>query len=163
MNIESKIYDLNNSFLSLNEKIQIESWFQLPGNVMVYAFWIISILSIFYPISLFYIFSISVIFNIVVGFINWYFYNRKLVTTLGLSIFHPYVETVIGIVVAIFLFINGALLLAVVSLFVGNFGFLLLELHIVLYSFLARKYGIHPKYVFAKKQFARKFPFEESE
>ena len=126
MNIESKIYDLNNSFLSQDEKVQVESWFQLPGNIMEYVFWTMSILSIFYPISLFYIFGISIIFNIVVGLVNWHFYNRKLVTTLGLSIFHPYVETVVGIVVAIFLFIKGSLLLAGLSIFVGIFGFLFL-------------------------------------
>lgn len=162
MNIESKIYDLNNSFLSQDEKVQVESWFQLPGNIMEYVFWTMSILSIFYPISLFYIFGISIIFNIVVGLVNWHFYNRKLVTTLGLSIFHPYVETVVGIVVAIFLFIKGSLLLAGLSIFVGIFGFLFLELHILLYSILARRYKIHPKYVFAEKYLSHKFSSEES-
>lgn len=162
-NAQRKIYKLDNPYLTQDEKVSVESWFQLPGNVMEYAFWIMAILSIFYPISLVYIIGIPLIINIIVGFINWHFHNRKLTTALGLSLLHPFVTAVVGIGVAIFLFVNNALLLAGISAFVGIFSFLFLELHIILYSFLAQKHKMHPKYVFAKKQFGHTFPFENLE
>ena len=158
---EGIIYKLDNPYLTQDEKVAVESWFQLPGNVMVYAFWIMAISSVFYTISFIFIIGIPILLNLGIGFINWNFYNRKLTTILGLSIFHPYVTAVIGIGVAVLLFMNGVLLLAVISAFVGIFSFLFLELHITLYSFLAQKYNMNSKYVFAKKEFGHTFPFEE--
>ncbi|MDP3934933.1 MAG: hypothetical protein Q8Q46_01805, partial [Candidatus Giovannonibacteria bacterium] len=112
--------------------------------------------------SIFYIIGISIAINVIVGIINWYFYNRKLAIMLGLSLFHPFVTALVGIGVAIYLFINGALLLATISAFVGIFSFLFLELHIILYSFFAQKYKMHPKYAFAKREFGHVFSFEVS-
>jgi len=156
-------YRLDNHYLNQDEKVLVESWFQLPGNIMEYTFWIMAVFSVFYPISFVYIFGVSIAVNIIVGLINWYFYNKKLTIVLGLSLFHPFVTAVVGIGVAIYLFINDTLLLAGISVFVGIFSFLFLELHILLYSFLAQKYKMHPKYVFAKKQFGHTFPFENFE
>jgi len=161
--VEGKFYKLDNSYITQDEKIVVESWFQLPGNVMVYAFWAMAVFSVFYTIPLAYIIGIPIFINIITGFINWHFYKNRLIRILGLSLFHPFVTGAIGIGVGIFLFLRDELLLAGISIFTGIFGFLFLELSIFLYSLLARKYNLHPKYVFAKKRFGHVFPFENQE
>lgn len=159
-NIEGKIYDLNNPYLTRDEKIIVESWFQLPGNAMEYVFWIILILHISYDISFAYVIIVPIIFNIILGLINWYFHKTSITTVLGLSLFHPFVTGTVGVGVGVYLFLHHAPLLAIISAIVGILGFTIFEFHIFLYTFLAHKYHMHPKYVFAKKQFGYIFPFE---
>jgi|SRR3989338_8332915 len=156
---EATYYRLDNSYLSQDEKVSVETWYQLPGNVMEYAFWAIAILSIYRPISLTFFIGAVLAINLIAGLLNWYFYNKSFVRFLGLSIFHPYVTGVVGIGVAVFLYFHDALLLAAISAFVGIFSFLFFELHFVLYSLLCRKSGLHPKYYFAKTHLGSQLPF----
>jgi len=113
--IEGKHYSLNNPYLTQDEKVSVESWFQLPGNVMEYTFLLMAVLSISYPISISYIIGIPLVANIVAGVINWYLYNTNLTRMLGLSVFHPYVTGLVGLGVAGYLFMNDAWLLAIVA------------------------------------------------
>lgn len=131
---------------------------------MEYTFWAVAVFSLYQPLSFGYVLGIAVGVNAIAGLINWYFYNEKILKFLGLSLFHPFTTGAIGIGVAIFLFMNNAWLLAGISAFVGIFSFLFLEAHLLLYSILGKKEGnMHPKYLFAKKQFGYTFPFENSE
>jgi len=159
-NTEANVYNLNNSYLTSDEKIDVESWFQLPGNVMTYIFYIVAIWSTYESLSWLWIIGIPIILNIIIGIFNWYLYNRKIIRILGLTLFHPYVVGFLGIIAGIFLFLKSQILLAVVSVFAGIFSFFFLEVHILLYSLLAGKYHMHPKYVFFKRFYGRKFPFE---
>lgn len=161
MRTEGDVYQLENTYLTQDEKVDVEIWFQWPGVIMEYAFWAMAILSISYSFPMWYVVTIPIVINLIVGVINWNVYNMKILRPLGLSLFHNYVTALIGVGVAIYLFTNGAWFLAGVSAFIGIFSFLFFELHIILYSFLAQKYKMHPKYVFAKKRFGRSFPFEE--
>lgn len=157
----AKVYSLNNFYLDPNEKQEVELWFQLPGNIMLYAFVITAIYSIYNPLPWTEIIGIPLVANVLAGIWNWYFYSKKFVYNLYLTLLHSWVLYAVGIGVAIFLFFNGAIILGVISL-VAPFGLLVfVEPHLYFYSILAQKYRMHPKYAFFKKEYGHQFPFEK--
>lgn len=159
---DANVYSLNNTYLSPAEKQEVELWFQLPGNVMLYAFIITAVYSIYYPLSWSKIIGISLVVNIIIGILNWYFYNKKFIYNLYLTILHSWILYLVGIGAAIFLFFKGEIILAIISL-VAPFGLLAFaEPHLFFYSLLAKKYKMHPKFAFFKKEYGHKFPFEKS-
>jgi len=127
---------------------------------MQYTFWLMAILSIYQPdVSMWTVLLVALVANLVVGVINWFVYYEALVRFLGLSLFHPFVIGVLGLGIAVFLVMHGAYFLAVVSAVTGIFSSMFLELHMILYSFLSRKTGLHPKYYFAKHRLGAQLPF----
>lgn len=84
----AKVYSLNNLYLTPQEKQEVELWYQLPGNVMLYAFVITAIYSIFNPLPWKEIIGIPLVANIIVGIWNWYFYKKNFVYKLYLTILH---------------------------------------------------------------------------
>ena len=158
---EANIYSLNNYYLTSLEKQEVELWYQLPGNIMLYAFVITAVCSVYNPIPWSKIIGIPLIVSFVVGIFNWYFYNKKLVYNLYLTVLHSWVLYLVGIGAAIFLFFKGAIVLAVISL-VAPFGLLaIVEPSIYFYSLLAHRYKMHPKFAFFKKEYDHVFPFEK--
>jgi hypothetical protein len=155
------VYSLNNLYLNPQEKQEVELWYQLPGNVMLYAFVITAIYSVFNPLPWKEIIGIPLIVNIIVGFLNWYFYNKKFVYKLYLTVLHSWILYLVGVGAAIFLFLKGAIILAIISL-IAPFGLLaLIEPSLYLYSIFAQKYNMHPKFAFFKKEYGHQFPFEK--
>lgn len=159
----ANVYSLNNTYLNPAEKQEVELWFQLPGNVMFYAFVITAIWSVVVePLSWSKIIGIPLAINVIVGLLNWYFYKKNLVYKLYLTFLHSWVLYLVGFGVAAFLFYKGAIALAIISL-VAPFGLLaIVEPSIYFYSILAKKYRMHPKFAFFKKEYNHKFPFEEN-
>jgi len=135
--------------------------FQLPGNATVHVFAALAIYSLYVPLPWSTIIGSYLLANLTVGIWNWYFYNKRLVYVLYLTALHSVVVHLVGIGAAIYLFINGAIILGIISL-VGPFGVLaLVEPTTYLYNSLAKsEYGMHPKYAFFKKQYDHRFPFE---
>jgi len=155
------VYSLNNLYLDQNEKQEVEMWYQLPGHVMLYAFVIAAIYSLYNPLPWSAIIGIPLVANVLAGTLNWYFYSKKLVYNLYLTLLHSLVLYAVGIGAAIFLFINGAILFGIISL-VAPFGLLVFVWpHLYFYSILARKHRMHPKYAFFKKEYGHQFPFEK--
>jgi len=159
---EANVYSLNNSYLTPEEKQEVELWIQLPGNVMLYAFVITAIWSVVVePLSWSLIIGIPLGVNVIVGLLNWYFYKKNLVYKLYLTFLHSWILYLVGFGAAAFLFFKGAIVLAIISL-VAPFGLLaLVEPSIYFYSILAKKYQMHPKFAFFKKEYGREFPFEK--
>ena len=158
----AKVYALNNFYLTPTEKEEVEMWYQLPGNIMLITFVATAIYSIYNPLPWSEIIGIPLVANVLAGIWNWYFYNKKIVRGLYFTILHGWVSYVIGIGAAIFLFTQGAIVLAIISL-VMPFGLLaFVEPHLYFYSILAQKYRMHPKYAFFKKEYGHEFPFEKS-
>lgn len=159
----ANVYSLNNTYLNPAEKQEVELWFQLPGNVMLYAFVITAIWSVVVePLSWSKIIGIPLVINVIVGLLNWYFYKKDLVYKLYLTFLHSWVLYLVGFGAAAFLFYRGAIALAIISL-VAPFGILaIVEPSIYFYSILAKKYRMHPKFAFFKKEYNHKFPFEEN-
>lgn len=158
---EANVYSLNNSYLNIAEKREVELWFQLPGEIMFYTIIIASIYSVYNPLSLMKILVISILINIVVGILNWYFYNKKLTLFLYLTIFHSYILYLVGIIAGIFLFFKGLIILGIISILYPFGPLSFIELHMLAYSILAKKYRMHPKFAFFKKEYGKSFPFEE--
>ena len=158
---EATVYTLGNTYLSKEEKTEVELWFQLPGNVMFYSFVIAAIWSVADgPLRWSKIIVIPLALNIIVGLLNWYFYNKSFVHKLYLTFCHSWILYLVGFGTAVFLFYNGAIVLGGISL-VAPFGLLaFVEPHMFIYSTLANKYRMHPKYVFFKRFYGYQFPFE---
>lgn len=128
---------------------------------MLCAFVITAIYSIYNSLTWSEIIGIPLVANILVGIWNWYFYSKKFVYNLYLILLHSWILYVVGIGVALFLFFNGAIILGIISLVVP-FGLLtFVEPYLYLYSILAQKYRMHPKYAFFKKEYGHEFPFEK--
>jgi hypothetical protein len=160
---EALIYSLNNSYLTLSQKTEVEMWYQLPGYVMIWIFIIMAITSVYIPLTWFVIVGVSLTVNFLVGIINWYFYNKKLIFFLYLSVLHRFVIYLICFSTAGFLIYHGALVLAIVPL-LAPFGLLsIVEPHIYIYSFIGQKQRLHPKYLFFKKRYGMTFSFEHAE
>lgn len=158
---EANVYSLNNNYVDYDDKQKLEMWFQLPGNIMVLTFWILTILYVFEQFHWFYFFIIPMTINIIVGLINWVKYFEKFINVLYLTILHSIMLTAIAIGISIYLFISGYIILGILVI-LSRFGvFTLLEFHMFLYSGLSRKYRMHPKYVFLKKYYGYEFPFEK--
>jgi hypothetical protein len=159
---EANVYSLNNQYLTPDEKQEVELWFQLPGNVMLWVFVATAVYSVVVePLPWSKIIGIPLTANVVVGLLNWYAYNKNFIYKLYLTFLHSWILYLVGFGAAAFLFYKGAIALAIISL-VAPFGLLAFaEPHLYLYSILAKKYRMHPKFAFFKKQYGRTFPFEQ--
>lgn len=159
---EAIVYSLNNLYLNSTEKREVEMWYQLPGNVLLYTLLITAVWSVVWgSFEWSRVILIPLMVNVIVGLLNWYYYNKNLVYKLYLTIFHSWVVYAVCFGVAIFFFHKGIFVLAVISL-VAPFGLLsLIEPSIILYALLAQKYKMNPKYAFFKKEYGRTFPFEQ--
>jgi hypothetical protein len=159
---EANIYSLNNRYLSEAEKLETEIWYQSPGDVMLYAFAILSVLSIRYPIHWPVLIGVPVLINLLMGTINWFFYSRRVLWLLYLTILHNLVQWLLLLAAAGFLLYTGHFWLAG-AILLWKIGILIIfELHMILFTFLTKSYGMHPKYAFHKRQYGRRYPFEES-
>lgn len=128
---------------------------------MLYAFVITAIYSVYNSLPWSKIIGIPLVANVIIGILNWYLYNKKLTYLLHLTVLHSWTLFLVGIGTAIFLFFKGAIILAIISL-LAPFGLLAFaEPHLFFYNMLAKKYKMHPKFAFFKKEYGYKFPFEE--
>jgi hypothetical protein len=159
---EATVYTLENTYLSKEEKTEVELWFQLPGNMMVYSYLIVvTWFAAYGQLNWSIIIGIPVVVNIIVGLLNWHFNNKIFVFKLYITILHSWILHLVSFGVAAFLFYKGLILLAIISL-VAPFGLLaFVEPHLLFYSILAKKYRMHPKYAFFKRFYRYEFPFEE--
>lgn len=158
---EANVYSLNNPYLTPDEKQEVEMWYQLPGNVMALTFFITAILSVFYSFSWKFVIGIPISINVLIGIINWFFYKKQLVYSLYLTVLHSWILYLAGFGTSAFLFFKGSYIFAIIAL-LAPFGiFAFAELHLFFYSVFARKYRMHPKYVFFKREYNYTFPFEE--
>jgi hypothetical protein len=159
---EAKVYSLDNPYLHQGEKLEVEMWFQLPGNCLTYAFLFVALWSIRQPVSWLALIGIPIGVNIVTGLVNWYLYKRALVFGLYLTIFHSWALWLVTLATASVLAYNGLYLLAGLAVLGQAVLFPVLEVHMLLYAFLAQRYGMHAKYAFFKKYYGHSFPFEAS-
>ena len=158
---EASVYSLNNAYLTTQEKQEVELWYQFPGNVMLWAFVITAIYSVYSPLSWSKIIAVPLSANAIVGIWNWYFYKKNLIYKLYLTVFHSWILYLVGFGAAAFLFFKGAIVLAIISA-IAPFGLLaLVEPSIYIYSILAQKYHMHPKFAFFKKEHNHTFQFEQ--
>lgn len=159
---EANIYSLNNRYLSEAEKLETEIWYQSPGDVMLYAFAALSLVRVWYPVHWSVLIGVPILVNLLMGIINWHFYSRRLLRFLYLTILHNWVQWILLLCAAGFLLYTGHFWLAG-AILLWKVGILsIFELHMVLFAFLSKSYGMHPKYALYKREYGRRYPFEES-
>lgn len=145
-----KKYDMNNPFLTDDQKVITEAWYQLPIGVFSFTFFILFIFSKNLTVSE--IVLLSYLIGIIIAIINWSFLSRTFIS-LG-YIFGGTVSSIISITFAIYFGIehHWILMALAIATSIGLLGFL--SPSIWLYSFFTAKRGfIHPKYVFADRYF----------
>jgi hypothetical protein len=157
---EATVYTLGNTYLSNSERMEVELWFQFPGNIGLIAILICLVYSAYFPLSWYWIVGIPLIANCCSGIVNWFAYSKRFLHWVYLSILHNFVLWVLTIAAVILLTISGAYFKALLAFFLKLFLSVLIEPHILIYSFLSRKYQMHPKYAFFKRLYGRDFPFE---
>ena len=156
---EANVYSLDNPYLNQGEKLEVEPWFQLPGNCLTYAFFAVALWSVHQPMSWWALIGIPIGVNLATGLVNWYVYSRGLVFHLYLTVFHNWVLWLATLATACALVYYRLYLLAALAVLGHAVLFPVIEVHMFLYAALANKYRMHPKYAFFKRQYERSFPF----
>ena len=158
---EANVYSLNNPYLSQDDKVEVELWFQFPGNVSLVTMLACLVYSSYEPLSWYWIIGIPLAANCVFGILNWVLYSKKLLLGIYLTVFHNLVLWLLTIVAVVLLTLNGAYGKGILAFILKLFLIVFFEPHIMIYAILSGKYGMHPKYVFFKRLYQYQFPFEE--
>ena len=163
---EALAYQMNNPYLTTTQKIEVEFWFQFPGEISFLVMLGTLIYSAFAPLSWYYIIGIPLCTNAVVGVLSWLFYSKSLLHALNVTLCHNFVAWILTVITVILLCIQGAywkaafavaLRVPVLDVGIG----MLFEPHLLLYSIFSAKYNMAAKYAFFKKQYGMRFPFED--
>ena len=154
-------YRLDNSYLTQQQKMQVELWFQFPGTIMFISICICMLYSAFNFMPLKLTIGIPIVLDLIVGLMNWSANLRKVYTTFFLTIGHNFVLWGLTLVTIGILIYNGQYLYSAIVL-VGKLGLLsLLSSSMYVYTILSRKYKMHTKWVFFKRFYSIDFPFEK--
>ncbi|MDP3303613.1 MAG: hypothetical protein Q8S46_05625 [Methylotenera sp.] len=159
---EALIYTLNNPYLTAYQKTEVELWFQLPIHIALITFFVCAIYSIYVPLPWYLLLGIPIAVNLVSGAILWATYHQKLVFAFYLTLTHNWMLWILTLISASWLAVTGHYKLAIMVILLKLILSAFLGWHIILYTVLARKYHMHPKYSFFKRFYAHKFPFEAS-
>jgi len=158
----AKTYRLDNAYLSASEKTEVELWFQFPDKVLFITFCAGIVYStLCEPVSIKHITVIALLADLVAGILNWFIPAVRARLMFYLSVGHKFTLwafalTTIGIELYHGHYMRSGLVL------LGGIGlFSILSPSLILYTFLARKYGLHAKWVYFKKFYSREFPFEK--
>lgn len=163
---EALAYQMNNPYLTTTQKIEVEFWFQFPGEISFLVMLSTLIYSVYAPLPWYYIIGIPLSANAVVGVLNWVFYSKIALRTLNLTLCHKFVAWMLTAVTVVVLCIHGAywkaafaiaLRVPVLDIGIG----VLFEPHLLLYSIFSAKYNMAAKYAFFKRRYGLRFPFED--
>lgn len=155
-------YRLDNPYLTIAEKEEVELWFQLPETILFISICIGMIYStLVSPLSLKLIIGTSVLADVVAGLMNWSIPAAKARQLFFLTGGHNVVLWALALTTAGILAYHELYLYAGIVL-VGKFGlFMIISPSMYLYTILSKKYGLHAKWAYFKKFHSRKFPFEK--
>lgn len=158
---ERRVYTLDNKYLSQEDKVEVETWFQLPGEAMLLTFLGFAAWSAFHPIPLLWLIGAPLLVNIVLAAVEWWWYPRTFVLTVGMLCSPPvmWLVTIVGVAT---LALRGRYMFAAIGM-LGQVGLLaVIEPHMYLFSVLAdSRYNMHPKYAYFRRFYGRCFPFDE--
>ena len=109
---EAKVYSLNNTYLTEVEKVEVEEWYQLPGQCLTLAFLVVALWSVQEPASWWQLIGIPISVNLIAGRINWFAYSRTVVSALSRTVLQNGVMWLFTLAAAGILVYNGSYLLA---------------------------------------------------
>ncbi|MBP6302198.1 MAG: hypothetical protein KBB37_02795 [Bacteroidia bacterium] len=157
----ANIYRLDNIYLTHQQKIEVEHWYQLPMKIMFVTLCICMLYSTYDALALKWIIGIPIILDLMIGLLNWSINIKKVYTTFFLTIGNNFVLWGLTLVTMGFLIYNGKYFYAVLVL-IGQFGLIsILSPSLYVYTILSKKYKMHPKWVFFKRFYSMYFPFEK--
>jgi hypothetical protein len=152
---------MSNPYTTRDEKVEIESWYQLPIHISGIAyivaclFWAQDIISGWH--AFFGAFAVGVLAAVTI----WFVYVRKLVFGLCMLLNFPVVGWLIHLGVAGWLGFSGSWTQA--AFLAGNRLFFLMPVGygaILANQILTVKYKMHPKYAALKHFYGKTYPFE---
>jgi hypothetical protein len=173
MNKEANSYQLNNSYLTQKQKVEIELIYQMPLGLgeSVFIFYLILLgASNFDMVKTAYLYAAPVAF--ILGLLSWKSLTnqslRKIVFGLGV-LGTAWGHRIISIILAVFAYYTGHMYLAIYAIIsaIGISGLIGSLLNPAMYVYLiggtmetSKDSRMHFKYVMAKKMWGTKFPFE---
>lgn len=144
-----KRYDMKNPFLTDEQKVTVEAWYQFP--IGIFAFIFFGCFAFFENLTVLEIIFYSYLFGIIIALINWKFLLKSFIF-LG-HIFGGNISSVIFIGFAVYFGFEHNWILMTLAIMdsAGLLGFVSPSMW--LYSFFSIKKNIHPKYIFADRYF----------
>ena len=155
-------YALDNPFTSQEEKLEIESWYQLPIEIASHTLLITSVLWAYSYTSGWIAYGSAALAGVLVATLLWSLYARSWVVPLFIVVRLPVVGWMLHLGIAAWLAVEGhwgpAILIATNRLLLGIPAGVLASFTNQL---LSRRYGMHPKYAFLKHFYGKSYPFEQ--
>lgn len=150
--IALKAYDMKNEFLTDDQKVRVECWYQLP--IGIFSFMFFSLFIFFKDLTILEILITASLFSLVIAILNWKFFWKPFYY-LGF-VFGGNFSSLTSILFAIYFGFesNWVMLGLAIADAIGFLG--VITPSVWLYTFFALKGypdNIHPKYVFAMKYF----------
>jgi hypothetical protein len=154
-------YQLDNNYLTNEEKLIVELWYQFPIIIMYISLCICMLYSTVNFMSLTLIIVIPIVLNLIVGLINWYIDLSDIYIKFFHTIGHNFVLWLLTFATVGMLIFQGLYIYAAL-IFLSKIGLIaIFSPSIYMYSILSRKYKMHPKWVFFKRFDFMDFPFEK--
>jgi len=158
---ESNVYTLTNPYTTHDEKIEIESWYQLPIDTGGWAYLIFCILWAQGMFNWWQAYLLAAGVGIMTTLFAWFLYSKKTVIVLKILLGFPITKWLVSIGFAVWLWMNDSSMQAMfiignLVLFYMPFGFPA----IIANQILTSKYNMHPKYALLKHVYGKEYHFE---
>jgi hypothetical protein len=155
-------YSLNNPYTTEDEKVEIETWYQLPVDMSAIAFIACCLLWARGSIAGWQAYAIAFAVGVFTAVGIWIAYVKRIVFALKVLFGSPVVWVFMDLGVAACLaftkqwtqavFLAGNALLCRIPVGVGA---------IITNGILTSRYGMHPKYAFLKRVYGKAYPFDD--
>lgn len=157
----ANIYLLNNDYLTDEEKLEVELWFQFPDTIMFISLCICMTYSIHSQVQVKYIIVIPLILDFLAGVFTWFFKLKRFIKIFFLTIGHNFLLWAMALFSGVLLIINGFYLFAFIAI-VSRLGLLIfISPSLFFRKILSIKYKMNAKYAYFKRFYDFSFPFEE--
>jgi hypothetical protein len=153
-------YLLDNTYLTKSEKLEVELWFQFPDKILFLSFCFCTLYFTFSSMPIKLLIFLPLMLDIIIGLINWSVNLKRFLKYFYLTIGHNFVLWGITIATCGILIYFGHYILAIITLIAKIGLFALISPSLCVYTILSKRYGMHAKWVYFKKFYNRKFPFE---
>ncbi len=158
---ERNVYTMSNPYTTREEKVEIESWYQLPFNTGAWAYLIGCVLWAQGVLNGWEAYFLASGVGIATALFTWFLYSKKTVFILSMSFGFPGIKLVVLLGVAVWLWISGAYTQSI--FLIANLvllGFPVALLSLLVNQMLSKKYHMHPKYAFLKRVYHKRYSFE---
>ncbi|MCO5043800.1 MAG: hypothetical protein M9935_00775 [Kiritimatiellae bacterium] len=158
---ERSVYTLGNSYTTIDEKLEIESWYQLPLELAGHTYLITTIFWALGTIGGFVAYVIAVAVGILSAIFIWVAYSRAFIP-LFMVVRLPYIGWFVHLGVAVWLGISGHWLPCIFVVLNRLLFFMPVSFPAMITNqVLTAGYQMHPKYAFLKHFYGKQYPFEE--